>query len=729
MKPVTVLLFAAIVIAAGNWQQLGPNGAALTALTPVPGYPDELYLTVGRFSSLIFHTTDAGLTWGTPETIPDIITALTVNPHHVRTLYAGGKTRRIYKSTNNGETWQVCANLPLDLWIHQIAVSPLNSAEVWAIAEVDTGDSIGISLFFTTDAGATWNGARVVNSFEARTRLLAIHPTNPGSGFVGGSVANRARLFFTTDLGTTWQDKSNGLGGRCAYGLAIDPTNNSNIICATDTGIYYSSDQGTNWTRRLTAPAYSVAFSPVAPYNAYAGGENLVYRSTDLGWTWRRADTTGFFGTNSRWLVPTRPLEVYVGNSYGLYYTTNGGDDWSYRTQTMNHLQVVTLNFSVPDTILACVEGVGVMKSPAAAQNWHHWGKVFPGSGWINGLAVNPRHPDTVVCVTLFDSRLHRTINKGDSWETTNIAPYFEPRGVAYHPSGPDTLYVWGGNRDSISGPLRFVIMRSPDRGQTWNTILRHETGICLGMNFSQYADTIFAYGKIGSAPALFRSTDRGRNWVNITSGIVGTPVTDLKPFPRNSLTLFCTTPAGVFKTENSGLTWSNLGVAGATCVLPDTASSTRLWVGTDTQGVYYTTNNGIFWDRDTLGIAGRANNFIQRHPRYPNAVYLGVYGYSLAGKNVFGVNEYLNLSPAHKSGLVILPTVIKSSTRIIIPPDVVRLELYNPAGRFVSTIPLERRENRVLRWQRPKSLAAGVYLLKAQRRNNQEVVKLLLLL
>lgn len=197
MKPVTFLLFAAIVIAVGNWQQLGPNGAAVTSMAAVPGYPNELYLTVGRFPSLIFHTTDAGLTWRTPETIPDIITALTVNPHNVRILYAGGKTRQIYKSINNGETWQVCANLPsnLDLWIHQITVRPQNSAEVWAIAEVYTGDSVGIFLFFTTDAGITWNGTRVLNSFESRARLLAINPTNPGSGFVGGSVANRARLF------------------------------------------------------------------------------------------------------------------------------------------------------------------------------------------------------------------------------------------------------------------------------------------------------------------------------------------------------------------------------------------------------------------------------------------------------------------------------------------------------------------------------------------------------
>ncbi|MGQ9677773.1 MAG: hypothetical protein ACUVUD_00620 [bacterium] len=728
MKLITILLLATIAIAGGSWQQLGPTGAAITSLAPVPGYPNEIYFTVGSFPSLIYHTTDAGLTWGAPETIPDIVTALTVNPHNVRILYAGGKTRRIYKSTNSGETWQVCAYLPItsDLTVQQIEVSPLNSAEVWAVSEVYIGDSVGLFLFITTDAGTTWNGTRVVTSFESHALLLTINPTNPGSGFVGGSLANRTRIFFTTDFGATWHDKSEGLGGRCAYSLAINPTNSSNIICATDTGIYYSSDLGSNWTFRLTGPVYSVAFSTLAPYYVYAGGENLVYRSSDLGWTWR-ADTTAFFGTNSRWLAPVRPLEVYAGNSYGLYYTTNGGYDWSYRTPTMKHLQVIKLNFSVPDTVFACVEGVGIMKSSVSSQNWQRWGRLFPGSGWINWLAVNPRNPDTIICVTAFDSHLHRTINRGDSWEISNIAPYFQPRGVIYHPSGPDTIYTWGGKRDSISGPLRFCIMRSTDQGHTWSTVICRETGICLGMNFSRYADTIYAYGKINSAPALLISTDRGTNWSNITSGIIGAPITDLKTFSGNSSTLFCTTPAGVFKTENNGITWTNIGVPGATCVLPDTARSTRLWVGTDTQGVFYTINNGVLWDRDTFGITGRTNSFIQRHPLHTYAIYLGVCGYSLAGKNVFGVEE-LKPSFKNKNGLLIIPTVIKSSAQILVPPDIIRLELYNPAGRLVSAISFNDGLNRVLNWRRPKNLAAGVYLLKAQRTNQLEVAKLLLL-
>ncbi len=111
MKFVTVLLFTIVVGAIGNWQQLGPNGAAITALTSIPNYPDELYIAVGNFPTLIFHTTDAGISWTTPETIPDIITALTINPNNVRTLYAAGKTGAFTKAPTPGQPgrWsQIC---------------------------------------------------------------------------------------------------------------------------------------------------------------------------------------------------------------------------------------------------------------------------------------------------------------------------------------------------------------------------------------------------------------------------------------------------------------------------------------------------------------------------------------------------------------------------------------------------------------------------------------------
>ncbi len=329
--------------------------------------------------------------------------------------------------------------------------------------------------------------------------------------------------------------------------------------------------------------------------------------------------------------------------------------------------------------------------------------------------------------VTLYHPSCYLTINAGDSWETHPIASHFQPLGIAYHPDGPDTIFVWGGKRDSVSGPLKFAVMRSNDRGQTWQTMLLRDKGICYGMLFTPSMETLYTYGKSGSSPALLRSTDRGRNWTNLNSGITGTPITDLKPMSVQPAVWFCATPAGVFKTENHGLTWDNIGLPGVTCILPDTISTNRLWAGTDTQGVFYTTKNGIFWDRDTLGIAGRSITFIHRHPGQRNIVYLGVFGHSLAGKNVLGIEE-TRQSPPTAPEIRILPNTIIGSARIFLPPGAARLALYDPTGRLVCPVPLPGNFSGVINWHRPRELGAGIYLLTAEIGGRACVQRIILL-
>ncbi|MEO0068048.1 MAG: hypothetical protein ABIK23_02800 [candidate division WOR-3 bacterium] len=703
------LLFASIAPTFGAWQQLGPQGATVQAMTNVPGYPDELFLVVGRFPSFILHTTDAGRTWSEPETIPDIITAICVNPSAVRTLYAGGRTRKVYKSTNGGASWQVVGNLTGDVWVQQIMVNPQNPSEVWAGAEVYSGDSVGINIYYSTNGGVSWSPGTPLLSFEAKFRALLVDHLHPGRAFVAGSTQNRARLFLTTNYGASWQDKSSGLGGRSAYGIAIVPNDSAAMVCATDSGIYYTSNQGETWTRRIAAPAYSVGFAPLSPYYGYAGGENLVYRSNDYGWTWR-ADTTTFFGTNTRFLAinSQHPLEVYAGNSYGVFFTTNGGYDWSYRTSSMRNLNVSFLYNPGGESLFAGVEGYGVIKSTNLGLNWELWGRPFPGSGWVKSIAVNPRNPDTVVCVTGFDSRLHVTIDKGDSWESFPIALNFEPQGVAYHPAGYDTIYTWGGKRDSANGPARFAIFRSTDQGQTWNQVLLRDEGVCRNIIFSPYADTIIAYGSSGDA-AVFRSTDRGRNWTSLVSGLSGKEVLDLKVMRSQPNVWFCATSAGVFKTENSGLYWTNLGLENVTTILPDTISPNRVWAGTDTQGFYWTTNNGAIWERDTLGLPGRSITFLLRHPARQQVVYAGVCGHSLIGKNAIGLEEGsgVNSKPARVS---VYPSAVIHYVRIVVEPAPDNVRIHDASGRLVAHIFPD--PSGVCEWRRPPHLAPGVYFI-----------------
>ncbi len=716
-----------MALASGAWRQLGPEGVSVRAMSNVPGYPDELFIITGGFPSYICWTGNAGQTWTVRETIPDRLNALTVNPLNVRTMFAGGNTGKVYRSTNSGYTWSVVATLPSGVQIQQLAVNAENGAEIWALAEIAAGDSVGLGFYRSTDGGANWQGRGVVWSYAVQARALAVVPGDSGWALIGGSVANRARLFLTTDGGSSWADRSVGLAGSSVYGGAFVPTGSGVIVCATDSGIFRSTDLGVTWTRRLSAPAYSIVFAPLSPYYGYAGGENLVFRSTDLGLSWRTDTVSVFTGTETRFIAvnPNSPLELYAGNGFGVFYSYNGGYNWINRSSGFRQLDVSFLKFYRAETLFAGITGYGIVQSNDGGQGWELWGRMFPGSGWVRGLAVNPRHPDTVICVTGWDSKLHLTINRGDSWETFTVVSHFEPMGVDYHPRGPDTVYVWGGKRDSVSGPLRFAIYRSTDRGQHWTPVLVRNEGWCQGMIFSGTGDTLIAYGKDGSGPAVLRSTDRGRNWISLTNGISGASVADLKLVPGSSEQWLCATPAGVFRTQNSGSYWSRLGLQGVTCVLPDTMNPNVIWAGTDTQGFYYTTNQGVSWWRDTLGIAGRSVSFLVFNPFRRSAVYAGITGHSLLGRNVIGIGE-TGQERFPEMELGVLPTAVRKICRIIVPPGTERIEVFDPAGRKRAEIPVSGRKE--VCWSIPGELNSGVYLLVLRRAQERTVRKVLFL-
>uniref|UniRef100_A0A7C4GIJ9 Sortilin N-terminal domain-containing protein n=1 Tax=candidate division WOR-3 bacterium TaxID=2052148 RepID=A0A7C4GIJ9_UNCW3 len=736
--PVFAVLLAGAVSAAlcqQPWQQLGPHGAAVAAMTGVPGYPDDLYFVPEGFPAVVWRTTDAGVRWTAVETIPAIITALAVDPLAVRTLYAAGWTRNVYRSTDAGETWPVRGTLPSGTRVRQLLVNPVTTNELWANADLPgptgpDGPTSILSVLHSTTGGAGWTTSPLDTSFETRALLLAIDPLHPRRLFAGGSAGNRPALFASENGGASWSDIAAGLAGTCAYGLAVDPLDSTALLCATDAGLYRSPDNGANWSRTGAFPAYSVAFAAASPHTAYAGSDNLVYRSNNLGLSWY-ADTTSFFGTTTRWLWVSResPYELFAANPVGIYYTTNGGFDWTPRTANWRSASVTFLGFHRPnpETAFATVAGFGPIVSSDHGVNWTRI-RGFPNSGSAVCIQTNPRHPDTLAVLSAFDSRFWLTTDRGDSWSSHTTATDFVPAGFVYHPSDPDTLYAWGGKRDSTSGPTRFCLLKSSDAGRHWNTLSLRGPGFCHGLLITPTLDTLFAHGAVDNQPALLRSTDRGGSWQSLADGISGSPVRALVRSPRQPATIFCATPAGVFRSDNGGAYWTNIGLENVTTLLPDTANTSILWAGTDTQGIFYTTNNGQVWWRDTLSPAPRSILSFQRHPTRPAAVYCATQGRSILGRGIVSVAEP-PAAPRIAPALQVRPSAVRRSATIILPPgwaETATLDLFTPDGRRASTS-LSTRLQPQTKWARPAGLPSGTYMLVARRGQEMHVARLFL--
>ena len=263
-----------------------------------------------------------------------------------RRIYAAYATSGVWKTDDNGATWQAIFEHMASTSIGDIAVAPSNPDIVWVgtgEANIFRASMAGVGIYRSADAGRTWEHMGLTDS-QTIGRIV-VHPTNPQIVYVAASghewTDNETRgVFKTTNGGRTWTRvlyKSPRTG---AIDLAMDPSDPNTLYAAMwqrirrkwsdprvepgydESGIFKTTDAGRTWTP-LTAGLpearfrgrIGVAIARSNPKVVYAFIDNYeegrgpqpnerdaygrpitngrtksaeVYRSDDAGGTWRK---------------------------------------------------------------------------------------------------------------------------------------------------------------------------------------------------------------------------------------------------------------------------------------------------------------------------------------------------------------------------------------------------------------------------------------------------------
>jgi len=363
-----------------------------------------------------------------------------ISPHGSNyTIWIGSATGGVWKSTNEGTTFEPVFEEMPTASIGDIAIDPENPEVVWVgtgEANIFRSSNAGCGVFKTNDGGKTWNLMGLENTFTVGR--IRINPKNTNILYVAATghewTTNEERgLFKTTDGGKSWTkilyiDEKTGV-----YDLVLDPREPSTLYCTT-------------WER------IRLKWNDPRTYETTTGSG--VWKSTDGGKTWKgiikglpapnKLGRTGIDISRSN----PRILYAYVDN-YEVAYPAKEGEKDSYGRQRKD-----------------IIKGATVYRSDNSGESWIQVSGLTPDQktfmerhsatyGWVFGqIRVDPNDENTVYTMGLM---LNQSTDGGKTFKSLR-GPHVDHHGLWIDPANSDYLLNVQDGGLSISY----------DRGETW---------------------------------------------------------------------------------------------------------------------------------------------------------------------------------------------------------------------------------------------------------------------
>jgi photosystem II stability/assembly factor-like uncharacterized protein len=315
--------------------------------------------------------------------------------------------------------------------------------------------------------------------------------------------------------------------------------------------------------------------------------------------------------------VKGRPKEGYFGaTGGGLWKTTDGGESWAPITDGQIHSSSVgalAVSESNPDILFigmgeACIRGNiqpgdGVYKSTDAGKTWTHVG--FGASQAISKIRIHPSNPQ-IVFVASFgrygtpseERGIYKSTDGGATWRRTLFR---DPRtggvDISIDPHNPNVIFaaLWEAYRveyQMSSGGPGSGLFKSTDGGEHWTEITRNPglpRGVVgkIGVAVSG-ADSNRVYAIVENENGgLFSSDDGGATWKLVNEGRNlrqrAFYYTHVTADPKDKDTVYVLN-VGTFKSTDGGKTMVNF--AGG--------DSHDLWIDPDdTQHIMHASDSG----------------------------------------------------------------------------------------------------------------------------------------
>lgn len=571
-----------------------------------------------------------------PTNIGGRITDLSMHPSDTMRIYAASASGGVFKSVNQGQSWQPIFDNQYSLSIGAIAMAASNKNIIYVgTGEANAGGGSitydGTGVYKTLNSGNTWQhlGLEKIGNVGR----IVVHPENSDIAFVaamGQLFDNNPHrgVYKTTDGGISWQKTLFVSDSTGCIDIAINPAYPDTVFAAT-------------WQRTRNLKE-----------RRYGGAECGIWRSTDGGNTWQivnkglPANNKGRIGLA---IAPSAPNVVYaiyadeVGYFKGIYRSNNGGDSWyQLNDQLLKNMYLaygwwfgkIVVHPEDADQLFAL--GIHTYFTNDGGNTWYVFdqNRIHEDQ---HALIVHPLKPDMYILGN--DGGIYLSKNAGNSWQHVKDLPITQFYTGTIDVNEPNIIY--GGTQDN--GILK---------GNT--TIINQWKKLINGDGFTVIVDSlntesVFVAHQYGN---LARLLTRDQTLIDATYGI---PTVE----QRSWQTPIVRHPSKVnewyygtnklYQSTNNATTWEvktdnlskqtvqpiindySIYYGTISCITIPTKMANTIYIGTDDGNVwqYKTDNNELFNISTTL--PNRWVTQIAVHPQNNNKIYVSFSGYKHA--------------------------------------------------------------------------------------------------